>query len=107
MYYLFFSHTQILTFFRQNVSSRAPFGQSGHIIPTFHSELNEDCEKNKFFFILSPKRGCFGGINRFDPHHFWTIFMQEKISGAICWPLRTKSKILKCTFFQKLYKLLR
>ena len=110
MYYLFFSHTQILTIFRQNTCfSKCQFSGPLWSIWTYNTNFLLKIEwglwKNMFFSILSPKKGCFGGINKFDPHNFWTIFMQKKFSGAIYWPLRTKSKILRCTFFQKLYKL--
>ena len=33
----------------QNFSSQAPLNQSGHMISTFYSELNEFCEKTRFF----------------------------------------------------------
>ena len=94
-FWIIFSHH---TFF-QNVSPQAPFGQSEHILQIFYSELNEDCEKICFFFILSPKGGVLGVQIGFTP-----IILSQFFSEAFYWPPRTKSKILRCTYFQKLYK---
>ena len=43
--------------FIQNVSSQAPLGQFLYMIPIFYSELNENYEKNMFFYISSPQGG--------------------------------------------------
>ena len=87
------------TFF-QNVISGL-LGQSGHIIPTFYSQLNENREKICFFHFMT-KRECFGGINMFI---FGKFFCQNFFQGLFLSPLQPKIKILRCTFFHKLYML--
>ena len=105
MYYLFFSHTQILTIFRQNTCfSKCQFSGPLWSIWTYNTNFLLKIEwglwKNMFFSILSPKRGCFGGINRFDPHHFWTDFMQKKIQGLFTGPSGPNPKFWDVHFFR-------
>ena len=45
--------------------------------------------KNMIFFVLGPKKGFFGGINRFNPQYFWPIILPNFFGGAIYRPLRT------------------
>ena len=65
--------------------------------------------KNVFCFIIGPIRGGLGGINRFDPLIFWLFFAQFCFQSSF-WRgeggnyrfLRTKSRILRCTFFSEI-----
>jgi len=56
---------------------RPPLGQSEHIIPTFYSELNEDCDKN-MFFISSPTRP---EVSKADPQKKKSKPKQEQKSA--------------------------
>ena len=55
-------------------SSLASMGQSGLLIPTFHSELNKILGIFRFVNFWAKKEG-FGSINRFDPPYFWPYFL--------------------------------
>jgi len=74
------------TFF-QNVISGL-LGQSGHIIPTFYSQLNENREKI-CFFSFHDQKGVFWGYKHV---YFWSIFLSKFFSGAISQPPTTKDK---------------
>ena len=70
----------------QNVSSRAPLGQSGHTIPTFYSKLNEDCEKICFSLFWAQKGGVWGVWTGLNPVFFAFFFAKFIFKGYLSAP---------------------
>ena len=56
--------------------------------------------KNMIFFILGPKKGFFGGINRFNPQYFWPIILPNFLGGLFTGPWGPNLRFWDVHFFR-------